>query len=1170
MRFFVIIILLFFSSLAFSDDSEIYFSQVDNGGQKNSLIMTLDNSASLRENRIPLLNSINRLIDSLSGIRVGMVGFYGGGFSSLAVGFPVADIDDSYCNAVGCSIVVRREVASNDHDGYENSFSQVLTQSSSLGSGTESYTLLRFPQFNAPSEIEADQADLNLIATNSGYYNFEVKLLSSNSAREVKEENSDISNRWSSSTTKVSASGYVSVGTEIKISIIGLINELLSRSEWCGGQDLAVIIKNKSAISIAASEHPSYHPAQLEVGLIPTSRSKSSCPAVNYGVDNGKGSVAQQLSKLTVKEELKKEISSYMLSDYYDYTPSIESTLETLLYISGEAVRKGRFREGKDRDSRQPIHSRIAHSASYNGGNLSRSAECHDFDLNNSDCVNENITGNAVYKPVITHQCHKARHVLITDGEFYQVTDDAARLIKEITGSSGQPYCPTTNAQSLGTQCMARLVGHMAKNDLFPELPGVQSVQTDVIGFNVYPRQIDEVMAQSGGDFYHVQSTEEILDALTTITEKLLINNGNAVGVEIQANAFDRLTSNDNIYLSLFQPTLASRWLGNIRKYQRTPAGIVGKNNVPAFVSGSINPAVIDLLSTTSAGSDISNGGVGSKLSNNRIVYSNLSSSPLTAPANRISRNNPLLTTSLLSVSDEDRNTLVDWVLGKDTQDYDEDNNLSEAHQTMGAIVHSNLVVANYGVTKATANALLFAATSDGYLHAFDEATGVEVFSFIPNELLSQLNTVRIDSVGDNRPHGLDGQLSIWYSNKSAGGDYNENGQGRIILFFGLRRSGSSYYALDITNRNQPELLWNFDPINAGLTYFGQSWSKPQVMSIPINNISQKVVLVSGGYDASNDESRTPGNASGNTIALLSLDTGQILWHAGGTNTQASLQFNSMEFSIPATPKVLDLNQNGNADRIYVGDLGGQLWRFDVHNSTRSTPNITGGVIASVSGASSDNYRRFFAAPDASLDSAANKINVAIGSGWASHPLDGEVGDRFYLFKDQLSPQKTNYRQLSESDLYDATSNQLFESLAANSKVAANARDNGWFLRMQGQGEKVVSESLTLDGKVLFTTYKPALDIADPCVRVAQGATASYLLDLKYAFPVYDVNSDNVLNADDRQAPLVSSLLPSQPQVVLPEQGYPEFYFGLERGFEGFLIQNQIGRTFHLDRSGSN
>src|SRR2546429_8767039 len=47
-----------------------------------------------------------------------------------------------------------------------------------------------------------------------------------------------------------------------------------------------------------------------------------------------------------------------------------------------------------------------------------------------------------------------------------------------------------------------------------------------------------------------------------------------------------------------------------------------------------------------------------------------------------------------------------------------------------------------------------------------------------------------------------------------------------------------------------------------------------------------------------------------------------------------------MNFSLTENSTAVDLNNDGFVDRVYIGDTGGQLWKFDV--SASSTSSWTG------------------------------------------------------------------------------------------------------------------------------------------------------------------------------------------------------------------------------------
>ena len=88
----------------------------------------------------------------------------------------------------------------------------------------------------------------------------------------------------------------------------------------------------------------------------------------------------------------------------------------------------------------------------------------------------------------------------------------------------------------------------------------------------------------------------------------------------------------------------------------------------------------------------------------------------------------------------------------------------------MGDPLHSNPVVINYGGTDANPDITLFAATNEGFIHAIDTRDGSEVFSFIPQELLPNLDLLYKNSGATSHPYGMDGPLTVWAN------DVNNNG----------------------------------------------------------------------------------------------------------------------------------------------------------------------------------------------------------------------------------------------------------------------------------------------------------------------------------------------------------------------------------------------------------
>ena len=101
---------------------------------------------------------------------------------------------------------------------------------------------------------------------------------------------------------------------------------------------------------------------------------------------------------------------------------------------------------------------------------------------------------------------------------------------------------------------------------------------------------------------------------------------------------------------------------------------------------------------------------------------------------------------------------------------------------------------------------VLYAATNDGYLHAIDPSNGVEKWAFIPSQMLNRMTDLYLDKGQPAKRYGIDGSMRIFKI------DLNENGivdgQDKVYLYFGMGRGGSSYYAINVTNPDDPQLMW--------------------------------------------------------------------------------------------------------------------------------------------------------------------------------------------------------------------------------------------------------------------------------------------------------------------------------------------------------------------------
>ncbi|MBI3596077.1 MAG: hypothetical protein HY203_02865 [Nitrospirae bacterium] len=194
-----------------------------------------------------------------------------------------------------------------------------------------------------------------------------------------------------------------------------------------------------------------------------------------------------------------------------------------------------------------------------------------------------------------------------------------------------------------------------------------------------------------------------------------------------------------------------------------------------------------------------------------------------------------------------------------------------------------------------------------------------------------------------------------------------------------------------------------------------------------------------------------------------------------------------MTYAIPSDVAMLDTDRNGYVDRLYVGDVGGRMWRFDV--SDPNVGNWTGRILFKSNDASS--HRKILYRPDMTRESGY--YILFFGTGDREHPLDATAicnadgtgnCDRIYGVKDVDG----STAMLTESDLVNVTVDDL-QVTASGTQVTNDLADlaakSGWFIALNafGPGEKVVSAASLFNGVVSISTFQPTTSgTPDPCL----------------------------------------------------------------------------------------
>ena len=744
--------------------------------------------------------------------------------------------------------------------------------------------------------------------------------------------------------------------------------------------------------------------------------------------------------------------------------------------------------------------------------------------------------------------CSKNFNVLLSDGDAVPIRDnEAATLVPTLPNFAAALGRSACDGSSDG-QCMDDVSEYLSKEDIDTLLPGDQLVTTHSIGFAIDTMDLRSTAERSGGRYFLADDVESLTNVLLEIVADITARDLSFAAPAVAVNAFNQTQNLNDLYLTVFSPKARIHWPGNVKKFRFSNSEIVDENGLGAVnpATGFLDDNAVSFWGTGAAdGNIVTAGGAANELPApiSRNLYTNNGvDTDLTAANNAITPSNAgafsLADFGLTGGAGEpSKDEMIRWLRGEDIANFDSDPATTVRNQ-MGDPLHSQPAAIVYGGTATNPDVVVYAATNDGYLHAIDGATGVELWSFIPKELLGNMSSLFFDARSKYKRYGIDGNIVPVIADRDKDGIIN--GADFAYILFGMRRGGNTLFALDVTNKNAPKLLWNMS-----YPQFGQSWSAPAVTKVDINvgglNADQAVVVVGGGYDPIHDSRTHPlvPDAEGAGIHMLDLVSGAELWRAG-SDAGADLQLSSMTRSIPTQIRVVDMSGDGLADRMYAADMGGQLLRFDISNGETPANLVAGGVIAQLGaeglGAPSDaDTRRFYNAPDVSIctDRTLKKrfISVSIGSGYRAHPLDNGASDRFYSVRDpNVFNQLTQAAYNGLSVVKDA---DLVE-VSGQVRTIIDPTDRGWKFTMPAD-QKVIADSITFDDSVFFVGFSPGENLADIC-QPSQGRNFLYRVSCGNGDPV--VNNLDTLDPadadDERMTELAQGGIAPSPVFLFP------------------------------------
>jgi type IV pilus assembly protein PilY1 len=788
------------------------------------------------------------------------------------------------------------------------------------------------------------------------------------------------------------------------------------------------------------------------------------------------------------------------------------------------------------------------------------------------------------YTSPIQERCQKNYIIIMTDGQSTQDLDsrltDTAYINGDTIGDYDNDHSGDENDYSdNGSDYLDDVAKYLYEKDCNPILGDgtsfdKQNIVTYTIGFKTSHQLLQDTAANGGGEYFTADNISELAMAFDQILMAISEENAVFVAPVVPISRMNRTYAGDKIYLGFFKPQQSGRWIGNIKRYALDDDGILydATGAEACTADGLIKDNALSFWTILGAdGPDVEKGGTAEVLSlridsataRNLYTYTG-SVAALTDSTNAFVDSNVDITSAELGVvSGTERTELFNAVHGG----------------WLGDIIHSEPAVVHYpdpdgNPVTDDAKTLIYSGSNDGIFHVFDDADGSEIWGFISPYQMGRLKLL------DNTDHDyfMDGSPSVY------------DGLSQKILIIGERRGGQNYVALDVTTPDAPAWLYSIestildpDPLNNPDTdsyeMLGQSWSRPQAVtlatgvtisetgtapacSVSVMNDVVDAFLIPGGYD-NNQDLDTPAatDSVGRALFAIRVTDGQLI---SGLNFNAT--FNTglgMTHSIVDVSGI-DHDGDGIVNRIYAGDLGGNIFAFkddefmSFCSGTRfmSIADGTWSAQKLFSASAVDGVqRKILYAPDVVGEEYGEYI--FFGTGDRTDPGDTAVVNRFYAVKNDWSATGT----LDETDLVDVTDDLIQLGTEAEKQSVKTSLENakGWFIRLENSGEKVVASPRVYGGVVYFTTYTP--DTAggsgtDPCaVSTVRGIGRLYAVDYKTGASVSDFSTEiehdgdgNVvdLGKQDR-AIAIGTAIPSAPVIAIFENG-ARIFIGVEGG----------------------
>lgn len=430
---------------------------------------------------------------------------------------------------------------------------------------------------------------------------------------------------------------------------------------------------------------------------------------------------------------------------------------------------------------------------------------------------------------------------------------------------------------------------------------------------------------------------------------------------------------------------------------------------------------------------------------------------------------------------------------------------------------------------KRSRRPMVYLGANDGMLHGFyatadsnlssdvavatckdtdAKCAGEEAFAYIPKSVYGNLSNLGNPDYVHN--YFVDGPAIVADAYIDFSDADSSAKRWGSVLLGSLGIGGAGVFALDVSEPDdfgKSDVLWDLDATD--LPDLGSLPGRISVVKLPDDSWA---AVFGNGYDSANHK-------AGLYIVPLEKPEDAIFIDTKADGTAESP--NGLSAALAT-----DTDGDNKADRIYAGDLQGNMWVFDLSKTTRSSWDIAYGTTASPKplfrACTTDDCsspQPITMRPEVVKHNGGQLVLFGTGSYRTGDDVDSTQVQSFYGIQDDEEFTVTNRSSLQKQEILTEYTVQTTGEHRITSKNSVDYNSsNGWYIDFNSSrfiGERMITDPVVRRDTVRFFTFTVEGGV---CSR--NGGDSWFMeLDFKTGAratsSTFDVNGDGIVDEDD-------------------------------------------------------